>query len=144
MQAHLVGSTASRLEKEQRSKVQAMNTSNGHGGARQGAGRPPGSRNKRSVALADELVSEGRCPVRALARLAERAEAEGDLASAIAAQRIVAQYVHPRPKPVEHDPDGAVELARALKAATTPENATETFVDMVERALRDIEHTRVF
>ena len=118
-----------------------MSTDNGHGGARAGAGRPPGSRNKRSVAVADALIDEGVCPLRALARIAERAEADGDLTSAIAAQRTLAQYVYPRPKPIEVDPEGVVELARALKEANT-EPVKETFADRVESAFQALQRER--
>jgi hypothetical protein len=116
-----------------------VSSSNGHGRARAGAGRPPGSRNKRSVGPPDELIAEGRCPVRALARLAERAEAEGDQATAIAAQRVVAQFVHPRPKPIEFDPEGAAELARALKDAATTETGNESFMDLADWMVRQRE-----
>ena len=116
-----------------------MSRSNGHGGARAGAGRPPGSRNKRSVALADALIDEGFCPLHALARLAERAEAEGDLATAIAAQRSLAQYVYPRPKPIEVDPEGVVELASALKEATSTTAGNENFFDLVDRMVQQRE-----
>ena len=62
-----------------------MTTTTGHGGSRPGAGRPKGSRMRRSDILADRLLSNGKCPVEALVRLAEKAEAEGDLSQAISA-----------------------------------------------------------
>ena len=42
----------------------------GHGGKREGSGRPKGSRMRRSEALAEELIVAGRCPAEALVRLA--------------------------------------------------------------------------
>jgi len=116
-----------------------MSLDNGHGGARPGAGRPPGSVNKRSAALAEALISEGRCPIRALARLAERAEAEGDLTTAIAAWRTVAPYVHARPKPVESEPDGVIELARALNETAGVSAHQLEFADLLEQFVRNRE-----
>jgi len=52
--------------------------------------------NKRSTALADDLLAEGLCPVRALIRLAERAEENDDLPTAITAWKAVVPYMfHP-------------------------------------------------
>lgn len=116
-----------------------MSLDNGHGGARSGAGRPPGSVNKRSAALAEDLISEGLCPIRALARLAVRAEADGDLSTATAAWRAVAPYVYARPKPVETDPDGVIELARALKETAGVSTHQLQFADLVEQFVRDRE-----
>lgn len=116
-----------------------MSEERGHGGARPGAGRPPGSTNKRSLALAEALIAEGRCPIQALARLAERAEAEGDLTTAIAAWRAVAPYMHARPKPVESDPDGVVQLAQALKAAAADDPLRMDFFQHVERLVREMD-----
>ena len=76
-----------RANREKRGKNMAEQ--NGHGGKREGAGRPKGSRMRRSDELAERLISEGRCPVEALVRLAERAEAEGDLTQAIGAWKSV-------------------------------------------------------
>ena len=61
----------------------------GHGGKRKGAGRPKRFRMRRSDELAGRLISEGRCPVESLVRIAERAEAEGDLTQAIGAWKSV-------------------------------------------------------
>lgn len=72
---------------------------------------------RRSDALAEELISSGKCPVRSLVRLAERAEAEGDLNQAIGAWKSVLPYIHPKPKSVEFDPQLVVELARDIAAA---------------------------
>lgn len=87
-----------------------------HGGKRAGAGRPKGSRMRRSDALAEELISAGKCPVEALMRLAERAETDGDLGQAIGAWKSILPYVYPKPKAVEFAPEQVVELARDLDA----------------------------
>src|SRR6187551_1052278 len=52
------------------------------GGARPGSGRPPGSRNRRTREMTERLDRLGLDPIAALARLAQHAEAEGDLALA--------------------------------------------------------------
>ena len=110
-----------------------MSEDTGHGGARSGAGRPSGSMNKRSTALADDLLAEGLCPVRALIRLAERAEENDDLPTAITAWKAVVPYIHARPKPVESDPDGVIDLAQALKGAAGLNDTQMNFADQVER-----------
>ena len=65
---------------------------------------------RRSDELAERLISEGRCPVEALVRLAERAEAEGELTQAIGAWKSVMPYIYPKPKAVEVAPEILVEL----------------------------------
>lgn len=86
----------------------------GHGGKRPGAGRPKGSLSRRSEALADKLLSEGKCPVAALVRIAEAAEKDGDRKQAIDAWKSVLPYVHPKPKAVDIDPNSVIELAKAV------------------------------
>jgi hypothetical protein len=91
-----------------------MALDNGHGGMRRGAGRPKGSRMRRSEALADSLIHRGNCPVEALVRIANAAEADGDRADAISAWKSVLPYVYPKPKAVEVNPEGVLELAAGL------------------------------
>ena len=90
---------------------------NTHGGKREGAGRPKGSRMRRSDALAEELISAGKCPVKALVRLAEQAEAEGDIGQAIGAWKSILPYLHAKPKAIEFAPEQVIQLARDLAAA---------------------------
>ncbi len=71
---------------------------------------------RRSDALAEELVAAGKCPIQALVRLAEQAEADGELGHAIGAWKSILPYVHPKPKAVEVAPGQVVELARDLAA----------------------------
>jgi hypothetical protein len=70
--------------------------------------------------MADRLLSEGKDPIDALVRIAEKAEANGDLALALSSWKSVVTYVYPRPKPVESEPDLAIELARATASARRP------------------------
>ena len=52
-------------------------------------------------ALSEGLIEDGKCPVLALVRLAEQAEAEGRITVAIDAWKAVLPYVHARPKSIE-------------------------------------------
>jgi len=106
-------------------------TGNGHGGKRAGAGRPKGSRMRRSDALAEELISAGKCPIEALMRLAEQAEAAGDLAQAISAWKSILPYVHPKPKSVEFAPGEVIELARELAVARTEASRSDLNLDHI-------------
>lgn len=49
------------------------------GGKREGAGRPEGSRNRRSAVIADYLDRPKNNPIKNLIRLAQKAEAGGDI-----------------------------------------------------------------
>lgn len=109
---------------------------NGHGGKRSGAGRPKGSRMRRSDELAQKLIAKGHCPAEALARLAVQAEAEGDIREAISAWKSLLPYVYPKPKPIEIAPELAIELAHELAEVRRDRQDTEltgTFAEMVER-----------
>lgn len=85
-----------------------------HGGKRVGAGRPAGSRMRRSEELAEKMIASGKCPIEALIRLAEKAEVDGDISQAINAWKSTLPYLYPRPKSVEIAPEALVELARNL------------------------------
>jgi hypothetical protein len=67
------------------------------GGARPGAGRPAGSRNKRTREMTERLDRLGLDPIAALARLAQHAEAEGDLTLAERCWSGLLPYAGPRP-----------------------------------------------
>ena len=97
---------------------------------------------RRSDELAERLISEGRCPVEALVRLAERAEAEGDLTQAIGAWKSVMPYIYPKPKAVEVAPEILVELAREMAAAradTGDREARGSHVKAVERMVKELD-----
>ena len=115
---------------------------NGHGGKRAGAGRPQGSRNRRSDALAEELIAEGRCPVRALIRLAEQSEKEGEITQAIGAWKSILPFVYPKPKAVEFAPEELVELSRNIAAAradASRELIPESLAARTERAMQKLD-----
>src|SRR3954449_8195758 len=67
------------------------------GGPRPGSGRPRGSRNRRTVEMTERLDRLGLDPIAALARLAQHAEAEGNLDLAERAWRGLLPYAAPRP-----------------------------------------------
>jgi hypothetical protein len=71
-----------------------------------------------------------------LARIAQAAEAEGRHGDAIAALRTLLPYVCPRPKPVETDTEGVIELARALRDLRQ-EDTSENFSLRAMLAERD-------
>ncbi|MDP2081385.1 MAG: hypothetical protein U0934_15170 [Pseudotabrizicola sp.] len=102
-----------------------MNAQTNLGGSRPGAGRPKGAQNRRTRALSEKLLAQGKCPAEALVRIAERAEAEGEMALAVDAWKAVLPYVHAKPKAIELDPDAVVELARNLAEVRASQNATQ-------------------
>lgn len=106
-------------------------TEGGHGGRRAGAGRPKGSRMRRSDVLADELIAAGKCPVQNIVRLAEQAEAGGDIGQAISAWKSVLPYIYPKPKSVEFAPDEFVELARNLASVRAEASRSDADADHV-------------
>ncbi|MDF3607911.1 hypothetical protein PE067_18265 [Paracoccus sp. DMF-8] len=90
---------------------------NGHGGAREGAGRKPGRPSLRRAAQAIAEVEEafpGWSPVLHLAAVANDEELPADVR--LDAAKAAAPYLHSRPKPVEMEPDALVELERRLMA----------------------------
>jgi hypothetical protein len=70
------------------------------GGPRPGSGRPRGSRNRRTVEMTERLDRLGLDPIAALARLAQHAEAEGDLTLAEKCWRGLLPYAGPKPTPL--------------------------------------------
>ena len=113
-----------------------------HGGARQGAGRPKGVRNKRTQALADTLLKNDECPAEALIRLAKAAECEGKISLAIDAWKAVLPYVHAKPKAVETAPDIVAALARDIAEARIIANSVRdntSYGDRLRKATADLE-----
>jgi hypothetical protein len=70
---------------------------NGWGGKRVGSGRPPGALNRRTREMVERLDRLGLDPISALARLAQHAEASGDLALAERCWRGLMPYAGPKP-----------------------------------------------
>ncbi len=113
-----------------------------HGGKRSGAGRPKGSHGRRSEILADSLLAQGKCPVEALIRLADKAEAQGDLGQAIGAWKSIVPYVYPKPKAVEIEPETVIELAKAIAEARANPSGSEvgeSYSVLLERFFREEE-----
>jgi hypothetical protein len=69
-----------------------------HGGARDGAGRPKGSRNRRHQSLVEELNGIDCHPATRLAHIAQHAELEGNLSLAADCYKALMPYLHPKVK----------------------------------------------
>lgn len=90
---------------------------NGHGGAREGAGRPPGPVLQNHRELIAEIIASGQSPLDALLQIAKKAEEDGDINLALDAYGKVLPFVHPRPKPIEFGPEEAIELQARIAEA---------------------------
>lgn len=91
---------------------------NGHGGARDGSGRPKGRPSLRRAAQAVVEVEEafpGWSPVLHLAAVANDETLPPEIR--MEAAKAAAPYLHSRPKPVEMEPDALVDLERRLISA---------------------------
>ena len=88
-----------------------------HGGKREGAGRPPGSLNKRSLAAIEAVAARypGWTPLLHFAVVANDESMPAELR--LDAAKAAAPYIHPRPKPTEHDPEALVELEKRVAEA---------------------------
>ena len=108
-----------------------------HGGAREGAGRPPGSVNKASQEAREKVVATGETPLDYMMRVMRDKSAEHQRRDDMA--KAAAPYVHPKLSAIEHTgKDGGpietvdltdTELARRIAFALTKgaqEQATET------------------
>ena len=102
-----------------------MSKARNHGGKRQGAGRPAGSLNKRSIEAIEAVANRypDWTPLLHFAAVAndETLPTEVRLDAAKAA----APYIHPRPKPTEHDPEALVELEKRVAEARAKAVAKE-------------------
>tara|TARA_R110002051_G_scaffold170789_1_gene241328 strand:+ start:6243 stop:6611 length:369 start_codon:yes stop_codon:yes gene_type:complete len=113
------------------------NKNSTHGGKRDGAGRPKGSRMRRSEELAEKLIASGKCPLEALVRLAEQAESEGDISQAVNAWKSALPYIYPRPKAIEVAPEELVDLTRKLSEVRAHElQAVANSISFGERLQR--------
>jgi len=103
------------------------------GGKRPGAGRKPGGKNLRTIA-ATELVRAAQeqfpdyNPITALIALAKDAEQSGDVETARQCHASVLPYTAPRFRPVECDPEAALEYEERVAEIRARHNA---------RALKD-------
>ena len=81
------------------------------GGRREGAGRPRGSRGKRTREAVAKAEALGPTPLEVLLESMHAARAEGERAEAVACAKAAAPYVHPKvaptspPTPVEFEAD---------------------------------------
>ena len=82
-----------------------------------GSGRQKGTRNKRSIEV-DQLLRDLNCdPFEGMARLAQKAESEGDNALAGRMYSELAKYLKPQKKAVEHtgDIDNKIEFVTTVR-----------------------------
>jgi hypothetical protein len=96
------------------------------GGRRPGAGRPPGSRNRRTREMTERLDRLGLDPITALARLAQHAEAEGDLALAERCWSGLLPYAGPKPTVLREGflpPEKALPAEGISRPEKTPASA---------------------
>jgi hypothetical protein len=111
-----------------------------HGGARPGAGRKPGSANKKTREIADKAAASGVTPLQVmLDTMAELVEAAKDqqgearlklMITASEVAKCAAPYIHPRLASIEHRADeGTVralsDTERASRLATILERARQ-------------------
>jgi hypothetical protein len=83
---------------------------NGHGGSRNGAGRKPGSKNKKTREVADRALAEGITPLEVMLYVMRKcfAEQRYDDAAEVAAR--CAAYVHPRLGSLQIQADSTVTV----------------------------------
>lgn len=88
------------------------------GGRRDGAGRKPGYRLRKTAADVLASIEErhpGWSPLQLLAEVAT--DEQNDLGVRVDAAKSLAGFLHPRPKPVELDADAVVELEARVAGA---------------------------
>jgi hypothetical protein len=88
------------------------------GGRRPGAGRPAGSRNKRTLELISKLDDLGCDPAAELLRLGREAEARGNLDLATRAYAVLMRYRWPMPAALPVKP--AIPLPETSQPAPAP------------------------
>jgi hypothetical protein len=72
-----------------------------HGGARQGAGRKPGSLNAKTRAIAEKLMAENLTPLDIMVEAYTQLKKENNLIEAAKIAKDAAPYIHPRLANVE-------------------------------------------
>ena len=85
-----------------------------NGGAREGAGRPQGSRSILSIAARERLDDMNCDPLRTMAEIMSEARANDDNHLALAAAKELAKYVAPVLKSIEHKIEGDVKHDHAF------------------------------
>ncbi|MFG1346114.1 hypothetical protein V5F59_14565 [Xanthobacter autotrophicus DSM 431] len=96
------------------------------GGKREGAGRPKGSLNKRSIEAIEAVVAKypDWTPLLHFATVANDTSMPADIR--LDAAKAAAPFFHPRPKSVELDPDALVTLEGRIAAARASATLKET------------------
>lgn len=108
-----------------------------NGGARAGAGRPKGSRNRRSAEAIAEVAKKypDWTPLLHMAEVANDADLPPEVR--LDAAKSAAPYMHARAKPIELHPDALVELeGRIVKARVTAAAEVARDDSLAERLLR--------
>lgn len=120
----------------------AMSESQKHGGRRRGAGRPPGSLNKRSIEAIEAVAAlyPNWTPLLQFAAVANDKLLPVEVR--LDAAKAAAPFMHPRPKPVELDPEALIELegriaeARAKAIAVQGVDPLAGLAERLDRAFR--------
>lgn len=100
----------------------------GRGGARPGSGRKPGSHNKRTQELLDNIASTGQTPLEFM--IEQMRNAKMPMAARLQAARDAAPFVHSKMQSIEiSGPDGApIEVA---KIPVDPAEAMAAYKDLM-------------
>ena len=123
---------------------------NSHGGARRGAGRKPGSCNRRTREIADRAAAEGTTPLEAMLKTmvaymdqADQAKRAGDdekalrlMTAASSVAKDAAPYIHPRLQAIEHAGAGGGPMQFETMLAEISNMTDEELDTRVEDALQ--------
>lgn len=96
----------------------------------QGAGRPARSRNQREMTAIEKVAQQfpDWSPLQHFARVAN--DETLDPSIRLEAAKAAARFMHPRPKPVECDPEALVDLERKLaEARNIAKGQPDSFID---------------
>jgi len=118
----------------------------GHGGHREGAGRPKGRRNNRALEHIQQVAVRfpGWSPLLHMAEVANNPDLPVDIR--LDAARAAAPYFHARLKPQEADPDAVIELETRLAEIRARASARHEpgIPDLAERLRRASERLAQF
>lgn len=126
-----------------------MSSTGEHGGKREGAGRPRGSVNRRSLEAIEEVAARfpDWSPLSHCAAVANDESLPVDVR--LDAAKAALPYVHPRLKGVDRDPEAAIEIERRISEARASAFAKhlplDALADRLARASREpeIEHAEL-
>lgn len=131
-----------RLDRKHRIFKMAMSEPQKHGGRRLGAGRPPGSLNKRSTEAIEAVAARypNWTPLLQFAAVANDESLPTEIR--LDAAKAAAPFMHPRPKPFELDPEALIELegriaeVRAKAIAVQGVDPLAGLAERLDRAFR--------